>query len=64
MKNEPLFLPKGSIRAILAIITTTFIFTTIFFSIQLPEYIVVTWSGIIGLYFGGRSNFSNTKKDE
>lgn len=64
MKNEPLFLPKGSVRAILAIIMTTFVCTALFFSVALPEYIVIIWSGIIGLYFGGRSEFSKTKINE
>lgn len=64
MKSEPLFLPKGSIRAILAIVSTTFVCTALFFSISIPEWFIVVWSGIVGLYFAGRSNFNEQKKDE
>jgi hypothetical protein len=64
MKKQPLNLPKGSVRAILAIITTTFVCTALFFSQPLPEYFVVIWSGIVGLYFAGRSNFAEEKIDE
>ncbi|EKE18782.1 MAG: hypothetical protein ACD_9C00239G0002 [uncultured bacterium] len=64
MKSEPLFLPKGSIRAILAIFMTGTICTALFFQIPLPEFYVVAWSGTIGLYFGGRLDFKNIKTDE
>ncbi len=64
MSNEPLFLPKGSVQAILALTTTTFIFTALFFKIALPEYVVVTWAGMIGLYFGNRGNTNQEKKNE
>jgi len=56
MKNEPLFLPRGSVRAIIALITTTFVCTALFYKIDLPEFFVVTWAGIVGWYFAGRNN--------
>lgn len=54
MKTEPLFLPKGSVRAIIALVMTTFVCTSLFYQIALPEYIVVVWSGTVGYYFAGR----------
>lgn len=66
MKNEPLYLPKGSIRAILAIIVTTFVCTALYYKIDLPEWFVITWAGIVGLYFGNRQNAngSNQKNEQ
>lgn len=64
MKNQPLFLPKGSVRAVLALVTTTFVCTALFYKIDLPQYFVVTWAGIVGFYFAGRLNFQEQKKDE
>jgi len=62
--NEPLFLPKGSIRGIIALITTTFVCTALFYKIALPEWFIVTWAGIIGFYFAGRMDFNNKKTEE
>ena len=56
--NQPLFLPKGSVRAILAIVTTTFVCTSLFYGVALPEWFVVTWAGIVGFYFIDKKHFN------
>lgn len=61
--NQPLFLPKGSIRAILALGMTGWFLACLWHKIVIePQYITI-WAGILGWYFGGRSDF-NTKKPE
>jgi hypothetical protein len=62
MKDQPLYMPKGSVRAILTLIITIFICVAFFLKIALPEYIVVAWSGLIGWYFAGRTTADS--KDE
>ena len=64
MKNEPLYLPKGSIRAILIIALTTFICTSIFFRIPIPEQVIVIWAGAIGWYFGMKVNEQKQKNGD
>lgn len=53
-KIEPLFLPKGSIRAILILLLTGFILASVWYQKGVPESIIILWSGAIGWYFGGR----------
>jgi len=54
MKNQPLFLPKGSVRAILILILTGFLIASIWYQKIVPEQIIVIWAGAIGWYFGGK----------
>ena len=54
MKNKPLFLPKGSVRAILILILTGFLIASIWYQKIVPEQIIVIWAGAIGWYFGGK----------
>jgi len=54
MKNQPLFLPKGSIRAILILLMTGWILAMITYKIEVPEIVLTIWAGSIGWYFGGK----------
>lgn len=54
MKNQPLFLPKGSVRAILILILTGFLIASIWYQKIVPEQVIVIWAGAIGWYFGGK----------
>jgi len=56
LKNEPLFLPKGSVRAILVLILTGFICACVWYQIPVSESIIILWAGCVGWYFGGRLN--------
>jgi len=62
--NQPLGLPKGSIRAILLIIISIAIITSFFFNIELPHQVIDLWLALVALYFGLRSNFNEEKKNE
>lgn len=61
---QPLFLPKGSIRAILILIITGWILTSIWYEKNVPETIIILWSGAIGWYFGGRIDELKKKQNE
>lgn len=63
MKNEPLFLPKGSVRAILILVITGWLLASIWFQKQVPESVIILWSGIIGWYFGGKIDDLKNKQD-
>lgn len=54
MKNEPLFLPKGSVRAILILIITGWLLAAIWYGKLIPESVLLMWAGSIGWYFGGK----------
>ncbi len=61
MRKDPLFLPEGSVRAILAIMI--FSFTVLLLSIEsqyAQEFISLT-TVIIGYYFGFRSSAQKEK---
>ena len=62
--NQPLGLPKGSIRAILLLIISIAIITSFFFNIELPNKVIDLWLALVALYFGLRSNFNEEKKNE
>lgn len=54
MIKQPIYLPKGSVRAIILILLTLFIFLNTWFNKETPEIILTIWAGTIGLYFGIR----------
>lgn len=54
MQNQALFLPKGSVRAILIIFLTGWISAMLWFQKPVPESIIILWAGAIGWYFGGK----------
>ena len=56
LKNETLFLPKGSVRAILILLLTGFIIASVWFEKGVPIEIIIIWAGGIGWYFGGKLN--------
>lgn len=64
MKNEPLFLPKGSVRAILILVLTGWILAMIQQQIAVPESIIILWAGAIGWYFGGKVSDQKQKQNE
>lgn len=64
MQNEPLFLAKGSIRAILTLMLTAFVISCVLFKVIIPETIFVIWAGAVGLYFGSRMNFNEQEENE
>ena len=64
MKNEPLFLPKGSIRAILILTTTGFLLASIWYQKPVSEFVVSIWAGMIGWYFGAKLDEKNQKQNE
>lgn len=59
MINQPLFLPKGSVRAVLIIFLTTWITLMFWFSKSIPESVLVLWASAFGWYFGGKNNQQN-----
>ena len=54
LSNQPLFLPKGSVRAILILSLTGFILASIWYSKEVPLQVLVIWAGSIGWYYGGK----------
>lgn len=54
MQNEPLFLPKGSVRAILILVLTGWLLASIWYNKAVPESVIVLWAGAFGWYFGGK----------
>jgi len=55
---NPLFLPKGTIRAILVLGISAFGMYAIFHKIELPELFTSAWLLALGYYFGIRSDFN------
>ena len=56
MKNEPLFLPAGSVRSILILILTVAILFFLWQNVNIPESVLVLWAGAFGWYFGLKNN--------
>lgn len=56
MNNQPLYLPKGSVRAIIILIMTSSIMAMIAFQIKIPEVITTIWAGAIGWYFANKKD--------
>lgn len=61
---EPLFLPRGSVRALITLILTVVVLTSYIFKekIQLPEEILMMWFGAVGYYIGFRTDNSKSKE--
>ena len=53
-KNEPLFLPKGSVRAILILTLTGWLLASIWYQKVVDEKVILIWAGAIGWYYGGK----------
>lgn len=64
MINEPLGLPKGSVRAILIIILTFFLFYLYAFKVEFPKQLLDFWIALVSFYFGLRSEFLKQKTNE
>lgn len=64
LKNNSLFLPIGSIRAILILIITGFILASIWYQKEVSRDIIIIWSGCIGWYFASKANQDENKKNE
>jgi len=62
--TQPLSLPKGSIRAIFLIIFSLYIFISLFLEKAILEHVLDFWIALVSFYFGLRSEFGNTKKNE
>lgn len=58
--KNPLNLPPGSVRAIIALLLTVAIIIAIFVRVEIPEVIFGFLGAIIGFYFAHRAN--NTEK--
>lgn len=59
--QQPLFLPKGSIRAILALGMTGWLLVCLWHGISVDEKYIIIWSGVIGWYFASKSNTTEIK---
>ena len=55
MINEPLGLPKGSVRAIIGLVFTLSVVVAIFIGKPVPEEVFGFIGAIIGFYFGSRA---------
>jgi len=55
-KENPLWLPEGSIRAILAIIALTGVIICVAMGIEAPEYLKTIVGMIIAFFFGGHTS--------
>jgi hypothetical protein len=64
LKNQPLFLPRGSIRAILILLLTGWILGAIWYEKSVPESVIVLWAGCIGWYFAGRIQNQTLKQND
>jgi hypothetical protein len=63
MREKALFLPKGSIRAILILVMTGWLLASLWYNKLVPESIIILWAGCIGWYFGGKVDELKNKKD-
>ena len=54
--DRALWLPEGSIRAIIAFATTGTALVSIFYLSYIPDTLMVLSGYSLGFYFGGRSN--------
>ena len=64
MKNEPLFLPKGSVRAILILTLTGWILACIWYQKDVTQTIITVWAGAIGWYFAGKIDDFKNKENK
>jgi hypothetical protein len=53
--DKPLFLPEGSVRAVMAIFLIIICATLLFQGMVVPEWLISTTSMTIAFYFGGRT---------
>ena len=58
---NPLYLPKGTVRAIIILLMTLFVLFSIIQKLELPEIFCTAWLLALGYYFGIRSEFNKTK---
>lgn len=63
MEKNALFLPKGSVRAILILVLTGWLLASIWYNKPIPESVIIAWAGCIGWYFGGKIDDLKNKKD-
>jgi hypothetical protein len=63
---EPLFLPRGTVRAIIALALTALVITSFVLpeKITLPEEVLMIWIGAVGYYLGFRTDNPRKKKDK
>ena len=64
LKNQPLFLPRGSIRAILILLLTGWLLAAIWYEKNIPQSVVVLWAGCIGWYFAGKIQNQTSKQND
>lgn len=62
--EKTLFLPKGSVRAILILLLTGFLLASIWYQKAVPEQVIIIWAGAIGWYFGGKLDDLKQKQNE
>ena len=60
--KPPLFLPKGSVRAVLALGTTLFVVTALWMGKTVPDAFWAAWGSIVTFYYQGR--FQESRKDK
>jgi len=60
--EEPLGLPKGSVRALIAIAITVSVVVAMFLGIEVPGEVFGFTASIIGFYFGARAAEEITPK--
>lgn len=53
--KEPLWLPRGSIRGLIALVDTVSIVAMVFLGIDVPDWFAGQWATVIAFYFAGRS---------
>lgn len=63
-EKQPLFLPRGSVRAALALLLTILFGASYFFPerVHLPAELEAMWLFVIGYYIGYRSDNAQTKE--
>ena len=61
---EPLFLPRGTVRAIIALALTALVITSFVLpeKITLPEEVLMIWIGAVGYYLGFRTDNAKTRE--
>lgn len=58
---NPLFLPEGSVRALIAISLTATFCVMVYEMKVIPEFFIATLGIVIGFYFGKRSGEKEVK---
>jgi hypothetical protein len=56
MENQPLGLPSGSIRAIIILMMSAFIFFALIFAVTIPKEIYTMWIAGVAYYLGMRTS--------